>query len=77
MSKPMSAIVSWTQVANAKGYKVFWGTASRSYSNVQDVGSQLNFRVKGLRRGKNYYFAGQSYNDKVTSPYSTEVIYTP
>jgi len=77
MSKPMSATVSWTQVTNAKGYKVFWGTTSRNYSNVQDVGSQLNFRVKGLRRGAKYYFAGQSYNDTAASPYSTEVIYTP
>jgi hypothetical protein len=44
------------------GYLLWFGTASRSYSNSIDVGSVTMASVDGLSAGTTYYFAVQAYN---------------
>ncbi|MGZ3769850.1 MAG: DUF4082 domain-containing protein [Bdellovibrio sp.] len=63
-----------TQVEVA-GYKVYYGSASGSYSNSMDVGNNATAIITGLADGSTVYFAVTAYNaDKsVESPYSNEV----
>ncbi len=72
-----SALVSWTQVANGTGYRVFWGTVSQQYSYVQDVGNNLEYRVPDLKRGTTYYFSAKTYNATQLSDFAKEVAYVP
>lgn len=72
-----TALVSWTQIANAQGYRVFWGTVSRQYSYNQDVLDTLQYRVPELVRGKTYYFSAKSFNSNQVSPFGNEVEYVP
>jgi hypothetical protein len=39
------------------GYKVYWGTGSRNYSNIVDAGNKTNQVVSNLVSGVTYYFA--------------------
>lgn len=75
--KLTTALVSWHQIANATGYRVLWGTVSRQYSYVQDVGNNLQYRVPNLHRGTTYYFSAKSYNPTSLSPLGNEVRYVP
>ena len=38
-------------------YRIYYGTASRSYSQVIDAGTQTVKRVTGLQMGQVHYFA--------------------
>lgn len=59
------------------GYKIYYGTASHTYTNVVVVGNTNNGTVTGLVAGKTYYFAAISYNGSgAESTYSDEVSYT-
>ncbi len=56
------------------GYKVYYGTGSRSYGPPIDVRNATTFTVLGLTKGVTYYFAVtayDSYNNE--SDYSNEV----
>jgi hypothetical protein len=44
------------------GYKVYYGTASGSYSLTVDVGSWTSLTISGLEAGKTYYFAATAYD---------------
>lgn len=56
------------------GYKVYYGTQSRTYPNVFDVGNTTRYTVTGLQEGTTYYFAVTAYNlSRLESAYSTEV----
>lgn len=68
-----TALVSWTQIATATGYKVFWGTRSKLYTYSQDVGNQLSYRVGNLISGTTYYFSAKSYKTGQESTYGNEV----
>lgn len=58
------------------GYKVYSGTASRSYSGSVDVGNWTSCVMGGLEPGKTYYFAAKAYNATGSeSDYSMEVAY--
>jgi hypothetical protein len=62
---------------NVTGYNVYYGVASRTYTNKLDVGSATNATVRGLVIGAAYYFAATAYNLLgVESDYSSEVSYT-
>ena len=62
---------------NVAGYNVYYGVASRVYTNKMDVGSVTNATVTGLIEGVTYYFAATAYNILgVESDYSEEVFYT-
>jgi hypothetical protein len=47
--------------ANLAGYKVYYGTASGSYSSVVDVGNFTSLTISSLEAGKTYYFAATAY----------------
>jgi len=44
------------------GYLLWYGTASKAYSNSIDAGSVTTSVVSGLSAGATYYFAVQAYN---------------
>ena len=59
------------------GYKIYYGTASHSYTNVVLVGNTNNGTITGLVAGTSYYFAATSYNGAgAESTFSDEVSYT-
>jgi len=57
------AIVSWdaSSEPDLAGYKLYYGTASRSYGAPIDVGNQTTYTITGLGPGT-YYFAATAYN---------------
>lgn len=71
-SSVLSAEVTlqWNSVAEADGYKVYYGTASRSYQAPEDVGNQTTHTFT-LDPGT-YYFSVTAYNDYGESGYSEE-----
>jgi len=60
---------------NVTGYRVYYGTTSRNYSNsVTVVGDVTNNIVAGLASGITYFFAITAYNTTGDeSPFSNEV----
>lgn len=76
-----SASVSLGWDANTEpdlaGYKLYYGTASRTYSGNLTVGNYSSCTISGLTEGRTYYFAVTAYNTKgLESPYSKELSYT-
>src|SRR5512136_1446198 len=58
------------------GYKVYYGTASRSYGTPVNVGNVTTYTVTGLTTGQAYYLAVTAYDNASPaneSTYSTEV----
>jgi len=59
------------------GYKVYSGSASRTYTGGADVGNWTNCFMSGLEPGKTYYFSATAYSSTgEESDYSAEVVYT-
>ncbi len=54
------------------GYKIYYGTASRSYTSSINVGNVTTYTVQGLSVGVTYYFAATAYNQFGESDYSNE-----
>ncbi|MGZ3769873.1 MAG: fibronectin type III domain-containing protein [Bdellovibrio sp.] len=81
-SGPGSVKLSWddnTESALA-GYKIYYGTSSKNYTNSVDVGrlqpsaGAVSFQVSGLTSKSTYYFAVTAYDSSHTeSPTSNEV----
>ncbi len=65
--------LAWDPVAGATGYKLYYGTATGSYSSNVDAKNVTSYTVAGLTNGARYYFAVQAYNATATSGYSSEV----
>ena len=58
------------------GYKVYYGTSSRSYQVVIDVGNNTTCAISNLQSGSTYYFATTGYSTSgAESGYSNEVLY--
>jgi PKD repeat protein len=56
------------------GYRLYYGTASRSYETRMDVGNVNTYYVTGLQDGVRYYFAVTAYDQQGReSGYSNEV----
>ena len=56
------------------GYKVYYGTASRTYHPGIDVGNTTTYALTGLIKGQKYYIAVTTYNrSHRESPFSNEV----
>lgn len=59
------------------GYKVYYGTASRNYTNIVAAGSATSATISNLASGMTYYFAATTYTvDGLESDYSVEAAYT-
>ena len=76
------ATFSWTANTDpVSGYKIHYGTSSRDYNSVIDVGlptvvnGGIVASVEGLQEGITYYFAATAYNATDESDYSDEVVY--
>ena len=70
--------LAWTQSSSTDviGFKVYYGTASRSYSYAVNVGLSTCCVISGLKDGITYYFATTAYNtSKIESVLSNEVSY--
>src|SRR6266481_7779941 len=62
---------------NVAGYNVYYGVASRTYTNKVNVGNVTNATISGLIVGTTYYFAVTAYDTYgLESDYSTEISYT-
>jgi len=62
---------------NAIGYKVYYGVASQTYTNMINVGNVTSANISGLVKGVTYYFAATSYSSTGSeSPFSNEATYT-
>ena len=56
------------------GYKLYYGTLSRNYSEIIDVGNVNNYKAYKLNSGLTYYFAVTAYDSAgYESDYSNEV----
>jgi Divergent InlB B-repeat domain len=63
--------------ANVAGYNVYYGPASRSYTNLLVAGNATSIIISGLVGGATYYFAATAYDVTGTeSDYSNEVFYS-
>jgi len=63
--------LKWNSVAEADGYKVYYGTVSEVYNIHEDAGNQTSYTIT-LDPGT-YYFALTAYNVYGESGYSEEV----
>lgn len=73
-----SAVVSWqpNTEPDLAGYQIYYGTTSRFYSVIIDVGNTTQYTVTGLNPGVTYYFAVTAYDiNGNESDYSEEVSY--
>lgn len=63
--------------ATVTGYKLYTGSASRSYTNLINVGTNLTGTASNVIAGRTYYFAATAYNSVgLESDFSNEVSYT-
>ena len=74
-----SILVSWN--ANSEddlaGYKIYYGTASRSYGSGLDVGNATSYRFNDVLPGRTYYVAVTAYDTSNNeSGYSQEASIT-
>jgi fibronectin type 3 domain-containing protein len=70
-----SVTLSWdpNSESNLAGYRVYYGTSSRTYGSSIDAGMATTFAVTGLGLGT-YYFAVTAYNSSgEESTFSNEV----
>lgn len=73
---PPSNNVDGTALTALTGYKMYYGTSSRSYSATLDVGNTNTFNLTGLLQGSTYYFAVTAYDsNNVESDFSTELVW--
>lgn len=64
--------------SNVGGYTIFYGTATKNYTNEVDAGKVTSYNLTGLTEGETYYIAVKAYNTNGTkeSVYSNEITAT-
>ncbi|MFZ5518493.1 MAG: fibronectin type III domain-containing protein [Candidatus Zhuqueibacterota bacterium] len=75
---PTSLLLQWkaNNESDLAGYKVYWGTESRKYKSVANVGQDTSYTVSNLQPGYHYYIAATSYDHAGNeSHYSEEVTF--
>jgi fibronectin type 3 domain-containing protein len=71
-----SVTLAWDPAANADGYRLYSGTASRVYTQIIDVGNTTSTPVSNLIVGQVYFFAVTAYDTAgQESPLSNEISY--
>ncbi len=78
-AKAQSVTLEWdpNSESDLAGYKVYYGTASRTYGSPIVLGKVTTYTVTGLTPGTTYYFAVTAYNTAgLESGYSNEVFTT-
>ena len=55
--------VRWDSSDQATGYKLHYGTESKSYDFIEDVGPSVQHMVTDLYDNQKYYFAVTAYNE--------------
>ena len=71
-----TVIVQWSpnHESDLAGYKVYYGTASRSYSQITPVGLNTTCQISDLESGNEYFFAVTAYDSAGNeSQFSNEV----
>ena len=71
-----SATLAWQPSPDLTvvGYRVYYGVASRTYTQMVDVGLSTTATISNLVNGTTYYFVVTAYaSSGVQSPYSNEV----
>jgi hypothetical protein len=74
-----SLTLTWQPSPDVKvvGYNVYYGTASRAYTNKISFGNATTATISNLVDGTTYYFAATAYDiEGKESAFSTEAIYT-
>ncbi len=74
-----SVTLGWNAVSggNISSYNLYFGRASRSYSNQVRAGNSTSATASGLTGGATYYFAVTSVDTSgIESDYSSEISYT-
>ena len=75
--EPTTTYTDGTPATDIAGYKVYYGTTSRTYTACLDVGNVTTGRVTGLRELTTYYFAVTAYNTVSNeSAFSDELVWT-
>jgi fibronectin type 3 domain-containing protein len=65
--------LAWDPVANATGYRLYYGTSSGNHSSSVDAKNQTIVTMSGLTDGVRYYFVVTAYDSTTTSNFSNEV----
>jgi hypothetical protein len=74
-----SVTLAWDQSPDPSvvGYNIYFGVASRTYTNMVSAGNATSVTINGLIEGVTYFFAATTYNAVgIESDYSTEISYT-
>jgi hypothetical protein len=75
-----SLTLEWDAASDSDiaGYKIYYGTSSRSYDTIMDVGNYTTATIGNLDGNQDYYFAVTAYDAAGNeSGYSDEVFYRP
>jgi hypothetical protein len=70
--------LAWSPSTNADvvGYNVYYGGASRTYTNMISVANTTNAAISGLAAGTTYFFAAAAVDTAgLESPFSNEISY--
>jgi len=60
--------------SDVAGYRIYYGSSSKSYSGSVDVGNVTSYHLTGLKKGETYYISVSAYNTSGSeSSYSSEV----
>jgi predicted RNA-binding protein with TRAM domain len=73
-----SAALQWNPNTDPSvtGYNLYYGGATRAYTNMLPVGDTTSATVEGLVEGKTYFFAVTAYDfNGDESDYSAETVY--
>jgi hypothetical protein len=67
--------VCWTKspCPDRTGYRVYWGTASNTYTDFVDVGDVSQAVIGGLDYGVEYFFSVTAWGPNGESPHANEV----
>ena len=65
-----------SRASGVAGYRLYYGTSSRAYTQELDIGNSTTTLVSNLAEGRTYFFAVTAYNAAAESSPSNEVSYT-